>query len=124
MDDHRIARLELQQDLIVDKLQTLNVTMAENTMSLKEHMAQTLEVRKQTGILTEMFSELKVQTEQALDFQKELLLTEIKPLQKFVDRAKFGAQMICYTGGLILGLEKLGVFAFLFNLILEFHKSK
>lgn len=94
----RLNRLEEQQDKLMDKVQEIAISTAENTSSLKEHMNQTLEVRKQTEILQEMFKELKDQTN-----------ARIAPLETLAIKAKTLLTYLCYTGTIILAVDKLGL---------------
>lgn len=107
----RFDRLEAKQDALMDKLSELAVQTADNTASLREHMAQTAEVRKQTDILRDFCKQLYLKMEEDRKTQQE----EIAPLAKFVDRARYTLFLLPWFGALIIGLDKLGVLATLLN---------
>lgn len=115
--DNRLIRLEEKQDALLDKLQTIAVSTAENTASLKEHMAQTIEVRKQTDILKQMYAELHEATFKALNAQRDEFKKELAPVHTFVDRFKFTLTILAYSGSAMLLAEKIGMFDAIVNLI-------
>jgi hypothetical protein len=96
--EHRLDRME-------EKLDKISTATIENTASLKEHMTQTLEVRKQTEILTKLYEESKVETEKRL-----------KPLETFKDRCIFSCHIVAYVATAIYGAKELGLLDFLLSI--------
>lgn len=91
-------RLEIKIDKIAKDT-------ADNTASLREHMQQTLEVRKQTDILTALFKSNREETER-----------RFKPLETFKDRCIYSCHCIAYAATALYGAKELGILDFLFNI--------
>src|SRR4051812_9355209 len=104
MED-RLSRLEEKQDSIIEKVGEMAINTAANTASLKEHMSQTVEVRKQTEMLFEGLKDLK-----------EDMDARLKPLDTFVDRAKFLGAVAGVAGTLLVGAAKLGLISIIQHL--------
>jgi hypothetical protein len=104
----RLDKLESKLDLLQEKQSNILVATTENTVSLKEHMAQTLEVRKQTQILQDMYSKLC----EDVDGRFKAVEQEMKPYLTFVDRAKFIMSIVGWIVTIYFTSDKLGLFNF------------
>ena len=105
MSDERLARLEDKLDIHYDKLTSLAINTAENTASLKEHMAQTAEVREQTRLLKEY-----------VDTVKEAFIVKVSKIEVFIDRAKFSGVILGWLATAVLLLDKLGFLKSIFHI--------
>lgn len=97
MNDDRFERLENKLDLLTDKQGMLALATQDNTTSLKEHMQQTAEVRKQTQMLFE-----------GLQTLKENMDDRLKPTETFIDRIKFLGAVITFVMSIVICLYEAG----------------
>lgn len=109
----RMNRLEDKIDNLTEKCERIAIETAANTASLKEHMAQTVEVRKQTDLLRGM-----------IDYNKTETNTRISALETFKSNLLAIFRTLCYVGTVIYALDKLGVFSFFINLVLSIKQIK
>jgi hypothetical protein len=97
-------RFELLESAVVDIREKVDMIMVEtvkNTEQLKEHMRRTAAVEENNKLLKEL-----VQT------QRDEMSKKIKPIEQFVDRAKFLGAVAAVAGSLVMGMHKLGFLTF------------
>jgi len=102
--EKRLDKIEQKVDKIAEDVVDVKVSTAANTealkvynLSLQEHMAQTIEVRKQTEILFNGIEALKKEID-----------GRIKPLEITSDRVKFTGVVLGVLGGILVGLAEMG----------------
>jgi hypothetical protein len=101
MLEKRLDNIETTLGSIRDELKILAINSATQNEQLKEHMRRTAAVEK----YNEMFSVFIEQ--QSLKLERKL-----KPIEKFVDRAKFLGGVTGVGGSILAGLIKLGFLHF------------
>ena len=92
------AKLDSKFDKLNDTLIELVIQTARNTDSLEDHMQQTVEVRKQTGLIAADLSVHKV----------EDLKIHAK-VNTFMDRFKFLGTILGTSGAILYALHAMGI---------------
>lgn len=114
--EKRLDRLEEKMDQVIDKQVELAVHTAENTASLKEHMQQTIEVRKQTQILGDMFMALKEDIDNKFQIASQQNEQRVKPIEQFIYGVKVIGWFVGVMSTAFLLLDKLGILKLLFKI--------
>jgi hypothetical protein len=106
--DNRLDKLENKIDSIMNEQTKLTLATVENTMSLKDHMLQTIEVRKQTELLKDTCVKIVADIDERFK--------EKEPYFRFIDTAKMILSWLGYILLIVLTSDKLGVLDFIFKI--------
>ena len=107
MDDRRLDRIEDKLDMTIEKLTSLAVQTADNTASLREHMAQTMMVREEVKEVQAQTQMVKVSLESHIAKEDATL----QSLMKMSDRTIFFGKVTAVMAAIFMGLWKLGIIA-------------
>lgn len=95
-----MSQLEQKLDKIQEDIVEIKMTLAENTLSLKEHM-------RRTALAEERIEHVQEESDKKI----KAIVGELKPIQKHVWAVNWTLKLLPWLGALILGLKELGLFS-------------
>lgn len=97
-----MSQIDAKLDKIQDDIVEIKLTLAENTASLKEHM-------RRTAIAEERIEALQEDGDKKI----ELIVNELKPIQKHVMLVNATVKLLPWVGAALLGLKELGLLSWI-----------